>query len=115
MTMPRFHVQQLTPHLPNTGFLYDARRHGWRLSPAFDLNPMPGDRRESKTWLTEDSGVIASRALLMSEATYFRLKAEQANKISGEVVQAVARWRAEAKGLGMRDTDMLDFESALAE
>src|SRR5690606_27676922 len=40
-------------HLRNTGFLYDARNHGWRLAPAFDLNPMPGDRRESKTWLTE--------------------------------------------------------------
>ena len=28
-------------HLRNTGFLYDARHRGWRLSPAFDLNPMP--------------------------------------------------------------------------
>ncbi|MEQ9210555.1 MAG: hypothetical protein RLN96_12055, partial [Pseudomonadales bacterium] len=39
-------------HLRNTELLYDARRRGWRLAPAFDLNPMPGDRRESKIWLT---------------------------------------------------------------
>ncbi|MHB0776031.1 HipA domain-containing protein [Halomonas sp. WWR20] len=29
-------------HLRNMGLLYDARRRGWRLAPAFDLNPMPG-------------------------------------------------------------------------
>src|SRR3546814_14946852 len=56
-----FLVCNTDDHLRNTGFLYDARNHGWRLSPAFDLNPMPGDRRESKTWLTADSGVVDSR------------------------------------------------------
>lgn len=68
-------------HLRNTGFLYDARNHGWRLSPAFDLNPMPGDRRESKTWLTDDSGPIDSRNMLMEGAPYFRLGAKEATAI----------------------------------
>lgn len=102
-------------HLRNAGFLYDARNHGWRLSPAFDLNPMPGDRRESKTWLTEDSGVIDSQALLMDGAPYFRLDEEQAAEIWGEVAQAVEGWRVVAKGLGMRSTDVLDFEPAFVE
>lgn len=101
-------------HLRNTGFLYDARNHGWRLSPAFDLNPMPGDRRESKTWLTEDSGPIDSRDLLMAGAPYFRLDAAAAAAIWAEVAQAVDGWRVMAKGLGMRGTDLVDFEPAFA-
>lgn len=99
-------------HLRNTGFLYDARNHGWRLSPAFDLNPMPGDRRESKTWLTEDSGPIDSRNMLMEGAPYFRLSAEEAAAIWTEVAQTVDSWRFVAKGLGMRGTDLVDFEPA---
>lgn len=102
-------------HLRNTGFLYDARQRGWRLSPAFDLNPMPGDRRESKTWLTEDAGIIDSRDMLMSAAPYFRLDTTQARAIWGEMAQAVDGWRAVARGLGMRGTDLLDFEPAFSQ
>lgn len=101
-------------HLRNIGFLYDARNHGWRLSPAFDLNPMPGDRRESKTWLTEDSGSIDSRDVLMEGAPYFRLDTEEAAAIWAVVAQVVNGWRVVAKGLGMRGTDLVDFEPAFA-
>ncbi|MBY6345809.1 type II toxin-antitoxin system HipA family toxin [Providencia rettgeri] len=101
-------------HLRNTGFLYDARNHGWRLAPAFDLNPMPGDRRESKTWLTEDSGPIDSRSILMDGAPYFRLTVRDAEAIWAELVEAVSRWRSVAKGLGMQSTDLVDFEPAFA-
>lgn len=101
-------------HLRNTGFLYDARNRGWRLSPAFDINPMPGDRRESKTWLTEDSGPIDSRDVLMEGAPYFRLDAKEAAAIWTEVAQVVDSWRVVAKGLGMRGTDLVDFEPAFA-
>lgn len=99
-------------HLRNTGFLYDARNLGWRLSPAFDLNPMPGDRRESKTWLTEDSGPIDSRDMLMESAPYFRLDAEVAAAIWTEVARAVDNWRVAGKGLGMHAADLVDFEPA---
>jgi len=102
-------------HLRNTGFLYDARHRGWRLSPAFDLNPMPGDRRESKTWLTEDAGVIDNRDMLMAAAPYFRLDTVQAKVIWSEVAQAVQDWRTLARTLGMRGTDMQDFEPAFVE
>ena len=99
-------------HLRNTAFLYDARHHGWRLAPAFDLNPMPGDRRESKTWLTEDSGPIDSREVLMEGASYFRLSHDEAKAAWEDVAQVVAGWRALAKDLGMRGTDLVDFSEA---
>lgn len=99
-------------HLRNTAFLYDARNHGWRLAPAFDLNPMPGDRRESKTWLTEDSGPIDSREILSEGAPYFRLTPKEAIEVWEEVVQAVADWRSLARKLGMQSTDLVDFSPA---
>ena len=102
-------------HLRNIGLLYDVRHQGWRLAPAFDLNPMPGDRRESKTWLTEDSGPISHRDVLMEGASCFRLDAGEASVIWNEVAQAVAGWRIVAKGLGMHAADMRDFASAFLE
>jgi|SRR5690606_10374683 len=64
-----------------------TRQRGWRLSPAFDLNPMPGDRRESKTWLTEHTGGIDSRDMLMAAASCFRLDAAQSLAIWSEAAQ----------------------------
>ena len=100
-------------HLRNTGLLYDARRRGWRLAPAFDLNPMPGDRRESKIWLTEDSGPIDSRQMLMEGAPYFRLSMQEATTVWDEVTRAVGTWRSLGKEVGMRSRDLTDFEPAM--
>lgn len=102
-------------HLRNTGFLYDARARGWRLSPAYDLNPMPGDRRESKTWLTEDAGVIEREEMLMAAAPYFRLDMAQARVIRDEVARVVSGWRKLGRALGMRNTDLRDFEPAFVQ
>lgn len=51
----------------------------------------------------------------MAVASYFRLDAAQAQAIWSEVAQSVAGWRAVARGLGMRGTDLLDFEPAFVE
>lgn len=64
---------------------------------------------------TEDAGVIDSRDMLMTAAPYFRLDTAQAKAIWGEVAQAVEGWRAVARGLGMRGSDLLDFEPAFAQ
>lgn len=101
-------------HLHNTGFLYDARHRGWRLAPAFDLNPMPGDRRESKVWLTEDSGLIDSRAMLLDGASHFRIDEGQAEFIWQDVEQTVQTWRRVATAVGMRASDLVDFAPAFA-
>ncbi len=52
-------INNVDDHLQNLGFLYSANNQ-WRLSPAFDLNPFPDKSRESKTWLSEDTGPITS-------------------------------------------------------
>jgi len=32
-------ISNVDDHLRNHGFLYDTAKRGWRLSPAYDLNP----------------------------------------------------------------------------
>ena len=46
-------VGNLDDHLRNHGFLYD-RDDKWRLSPAYDLNPVPltEKARELTTWIS---------------------------------------------------------------
>jgi len=86
----------------------------WRMSPAFDLNPFPDKDRESKTWLSEDTGPIESMGDLMSRAAYFRLDEVQARQSLREVVQAVDQWRAVAASaaVGMSPADIEEFAPA---
>lgn len=99
-------------HLQNTGFLYDARNKGWRLSPAFDINPMPGNLRESKTWLTEDTGPINSKVQLIENAPYFRIDTNTALNIWEDIINTIKNWKGLAKKLGMNDSAITDYESA---
>lgn len=75
--------------------------------------PKSTDRRESKIWLTEDSGPIDSRQMLMEGAPYFRLSVQEATTVRDEVTRAVGTWRSIGKELGMRSRDLTDFEPAL--
>ena len=86
-------ITNVDDHLQNIGFLYMGGNQ-WQLSPAFDVNPMPDKDRESKTWLSEDTGPITSMAQLMGQASQFALMAEQALAIVRQVVEAVGQWRA---------------------
>ena len=88
-------------HLRNHGFLY-AGQDGWRLSPAYDLNPVPADvkPRILSTAIDEDDNT-ASLALALDVAGYFELDAEQARKIARQVGKAVSKWRDEAGRHGL--------------
>lgn len=79
-------------HLQNLGFLYDGNGL-WRLAPAFDLNPMPGKLRESKTWLTEDAGPVETVEMLLAECKYFALSRAHALSILEHVLDAVLQWK----------------------
>jgi serine/threonine-protein kinase HipA len=89
-------ISNTDDHLRNHGFLYDGP-NGWRLSPAYDLNPVPTDikPRILATAINEDDNT-ASLALAMEVAGYFELDAVAARDIAAQVGNAVADWRAEA-------------------
>lgn len=85
-------IANVDDHLHNVGFLYvDANL--WRLAPAFDLNPFPDKERESKTWLSEDTGPVTSVQTLLEQAARFALSADEAKQVLADVVSAVGRWR----------------------
>lgn len=53
------------------------------ISLAFDVNPFPDKDRESKTWLSPDTGPIASLEQLLAGASYFGLGRIEAEEIAG--------------------------------
>lgn len=94
-------ISNTDDHLRNHGFLY-AGASGWRLSPAYDLNPVPADikPRVLTTAINEDD-TTASLQVALDTANYFGLAAPHAGAIAAEVGAAVARWRHEAEAFGL--------------
>lgn len=102
-------ISNTDDHLRNHGFLY-AGQEGWRLSPAYDLNPVPTDikPRILATAINEDDST-ASLALAMEVAGYFELDDGKAREIAAQVGKATSKWRAEAArhGLGKDEIDRM--------
>ena len=105
-------ISNTDDHLRNHGFLYEGQA-GWRLSPAYDLNPMPIDLkpRVLSTMITEDDST-ASLHLAMEVAGYFDLNASKAKTIAAEVAQSVSIWRKEAARHGLSKTGIDRMASA---
>lgn len=101
-------------HLRNHGFLYTGP-DGWRLAPAYDLNPVPLDIKPKvlTTTITEDDGT-ASLELAREVAGYFELKPTEAEAIIAEVQTAVSAWRQEAARLGLTSAEIERMASAFS-
>jgi serine/threonine-protein kinase HipA len=94
-------ISNTDDHLRNHGFLY-AGPVGWRLSPAYDLNPVPTDvKPRILTTAIDESDGTASLKLALEVAAYFELRQDEARKIAAEVGKTTATWRREAKKLGL--------------
>jgi len=105
-------ISNTDDHLRNHGFLW-AGPAGWQLSPAYDLNPVPTDikPRILTTAIDLDDGT-ASLKLALHVASYFELGEDEAHKIAGQVGQAAAVWRREAKKLGLTPAEIDRMASA---
>lgn len=109
-------ISNVDDHLRNHGLLW-AGPAGWRLAPAYDLNPTPTDVRPRILSLAvDDEEHTASLALAFQVAEYFGIDRQAARRIANEAGQAVASWRNEARRLGLRATEIdrmaLAFEHA---
>lgn len=84
-------------HLRNHGFLRIAG--GWRLAPAFDVNPSPSRLEHS---LAIDEIVrIPDLELVRATAPHYRLAAERAEELIAGVGEAVGRWPELARQAGI--------------
>lgn len=106
-------ITNVDDHLQNLGFLHVGKGL-WRLAPAFDLNPFPDKDRESKTWLSEDTGPITSVEPLLEKAGYFYLTKPEALAVLAEVHHAVTGWRslATSSKVGLSAAEVEDFAPA---
>lgn len=82
-------VSDCDDHLRNHGFLLSAR--GWRLAPAYDLNPNP-DGFALTLNITESSNAL-DFDLALSTAKCFGLNSAKAEKILKEIRDEVSHWR----------------------
>ncbi len=104
-------VSNTDDHLRNHGFLHDAV--GWRLAPAYDLNPMPVDVRPRVHALAiDDTDPTASMDTVWEVAPRFGLTTKEAQRIAREVAAVVRTWRAAGKKYGLKPKDVDRMASA---
>jgi len=106
-------VSNTDDHPRNHGLLLGSR--GWRLAPAFDMNPCPHDVGGGLHVLAinaEDH--TGSLDIALSVANYFGLSSKEASAIAGEVGLAVASWREKALAHKIPKPEIERLSSAFA-
>lgn len=104
-------ISNTDDHLRNHAFL--RAETGWRLAPAYDMNPCPVDVKPRIHALAiNEQDATASMETAYAVAAKFGLKQDQATAIAGEVATAVANWRATAKKLGLKPGEVDRMASA---
>jgi serine/threonine-protein kinase HipA len=105
-------ISNTDDHLRNHGFLWTGPA-GWRLSPAYDLNPVPTDiKPRILTTAIDLEDATASLKLALAVASYFELSKEEAHAIAEQIGKAVATWRKEAGKLGLTSPEIDRMASA---
>lgn len=105
-------ISNIDDHLRNHAFLY-PEPSGWRLSPAYDLNPTPIDIKPRILSTAIDLiDPSASLDLALHVADYFDIEFRRAKKIITEVGSATASWREEATKLKIKKAEIDRMSSA---
>lgn len=94
-------VKNTDDHLRNHGFLLSE--NGWRLSPAYDINPNEFGAGLSLNISEKDNSLNLELALSVSE--YFRISGTKAKKIIELVKSVVTEWRSTAKEVGLSKSE----------
>jgi serine/threonine-protein kinase HipA len=92
-------INNTDDHLRNHGFLREPG--GWRLSPAFDINPNPDPGASRQTGIGGAYDWAGAIEALMTYAKDFRLTREAAVETLAEVAAAVATWQESAAANGI--------------
>ena len=90
-------IHNTDDHLRNHGFLLGES--GWRLSPAYDLNPHPWAGGLALN--VDDVSNACDLDLAWSVGRYFRLSDRQQAAYINEVREAVAGWNSIAESMGI--------------
>jgi serine/threonine-protein kinase HipA len=104
-------IHNTDDHLRNHGFL--RRGAGWRLAPAFDMNPNPQLAEQRVTSIGGASNPAEEVNALMVYSENFDLIDSQARAILHEVADAVGDWRNIARRNGITQGEIARFGRTL--
>jgi serine/threonine-protein kinase HipA len=94
-------------HLRNHGFIREAS--GWRLSPAFDMNPNPAKREHALT--LDGISALPDLQTALETAEFYRVDEAHARRIVAQVQDAVGTWRQEAAALDLSRPEIQRMEN----
>ncbi|MEP7259355.1 MAG: HipA domain-containing protein [Flavitalea sp.] len=101
-------ISNTDDHLRNHGFILN--NEGWRLSPAFDINPsIDKDRLALNIDMDNNS---LNLDLAKSVGVYFRLGEQEMKSIIDEVKSSVTNWQKIASEIGIARSEQLLMRSA---
>lgn len=98
-------------HLRNHGFILSES--GWRLSPAFDINPNI-DKAEHVLNI-DDSDNRPNMDTVMATSSMYELAPAKAENIIDEIISVVKDWRIVAKRIGVSNADIELMASAFLQ
>ena len=90
-------IKNTDDHLRNHGFLLTEK--GWKLSPAFDVNPNEFGSGLSLNISETDNALDFDLAISVAE--YFRVTKLKANKIIKQIKASIPEWRKVAQDVGI--------------
>ena len=90
-------ISNIDDHLRNHGFILE--KEGWRLSPMYDVNPVPYGN--SLSLYVDETDNTIDLDLALSVANQFGLKQDEAKEIIGNILKVVSDYKDIAKGLGI--------------
>ncbi|SDT77180.1 type II toxin-antitoxin system HipA family toxin [Actinoplanes derwentensis] len=105
-------IHNTDDHLRNHGFL--RRASGWRLAPAFDVNPNPELAAQRVTSVGGATRPADEVSALLVYAENFGLTDQQARTILRDVADAAANWGSIARRNGIAQAEIARFEPTLS-
>jgi len=97
-------------HLRNHGFIREPS--GWRLAPAYDLNPNPARRVHALK--LDDASDVPDVETVLSTAELYRLTQKTARRVLDEVYAVTREWRKRAKTGRIAPVEIAAVEAAFS-
>jgi serine/threonine-protein kinase HipA len=97
-------------HLRNHGFIRETT--GWRVAPAYDLNPNPA--RRTHALRLDDASDVPDLDLVLSTAELYGLNARSAGAIVGKIHSVTSQWKARSRGAKFPAAEIAAVEEAFS-
>lgn len=94
-------------HLRNHGFIREA--NGWRLAPAFDLNP--STKKDTHVLALDDAGTEPDLDVVLGTAEFYKVTPQQAKEELGRLRLVLGPWQNKAKQLGLSAEDRAELDA----